>query len=219
MASRMLWASRAASFLRVSAFQRGFASGMSDFFLYAVLSVLMGDSLFAFRLYLLIGKKMNACIIFPRLQWGCGSLIYVFVKMLDLWFFQQNIWLSFRNGVCLLLSSVSYLPSFGFYYCRDQWVLDLRQIFLWILFFSMKKWNLSHCLARFIFKNETLVRLFWSCRCHYGRWYRLPWWKGRNATGSSCLPPWFISLYYGNCLFGEGLGNKSFNFYFQYSTI
>lgn len=68
MASRLLWASRAASYLRISAFQRGFASGISDFCLNVAIFVLMGGSLFAFHLYILIGKKMNTWKYFVGLD-------------------------------------------------------------------------------------------------------------------------------------------------------
>ena len=117
---------------------------------------LMGYSLFAFYMYVSIIKADVDLDL---------SFMCVLVKMVDLWFFDQNIgfwkwglfvigiifiyqllvaeingFLIFENGVCLSLSLVSYFQRFGLNYCRDQ--CDLESWHSYINILSLSLWKL-----------------------------------------------------------------------------
>ena len=102
-------ASRAASYLRISVFHRGFASGIYQTLLWWVV------------LYLPF-----ICIYqWERLRYGFRSLIYVsvgwngwsMILLSEYWFLEMGlVWFCHWYHI--------YFPSFGFYYSWDQWVLN-----------------------------------------------------------------------------------------------
>ena len=106
MSSRLLWASRAASYLRISAFHRGFASGIYQTLLWWIVLY--------FLLYVYI--KM----------WIWITHLCVLVKMVDLWFFDQNIGF-WKWAVFFFFSLVSYLVT------KFWFLLLLRLMGSWIL--------------------------------------------------------------------------------------
>lgn len=111
MASRLLSASRASSYLGTSVFYTGFVSGIYQTFLWWVFLYL------TFYVYIYISETLRS---------GFGSIICVCKSKLLIYDSLIRI-LAFGNGVCFFFSQVSYLFT-KFWFC-----LLLRSMGSWFL--------------------------------------------------------------------------------------